>query len=187
MWSPICCRIIQYNYVNSVAPRVVTTRCPECNTLYNKFFFCLLSVGSEAKVPPQQPQHSVVFIPHPGLGLTPGVQMAPAAATAGGLPGGGAQIPLAPPPKPPLSLQAAPAPAALVPPPAVVPQPLPPPPALTPAPVVPTSNTQNGGQIPSLLSLPVAPTKDFTQKRKYRKLFFLQFYFPPFQCPVEAS
>ncbi len=104
----------------------------------------------------QPPPRTVVFVPHHNVSLPVGVQMPAGVAAGPGLPGGGAQVPLPPPPalglQPPLA-SAAPPPGALVP-----PHPNPP--------IVPNS-TPNGGHIPSLLSLPVAPPKSFTQNSEY--------------------
>ena len=83
-----------------------------------------------------------------------GVQI-PQAAT-GGLPGG--QMPLPPPPKPPLNLQQPPAGNMVSQP---IPQPLS---SLTTS--VP-NNTAKAGQIPSLLSLPLGPAKKFSQNSEY--------------------
>ena len=75
--------------------------------------------------------------------------------TVGGLPGG--QMPIPPPPKPPLNLQQ-PAAGNVVP--QSVPQQLP---SLT---TTAPSNPVNSGHIPSLMSLPLAPTKKFPHNSK---------------------
>ena len=110
-------------------------------------------VGSENKM--SQQQSPVVYMAHHSMNVPIGVQIPPVAA--GGLTGG--QMPLPPPPKPPLNLQQPPG-ASVVP--QGLPQPLP-----TLATSVPNTIAKSG-HIPSLMSLPLGPTKKFPHNSEYR-------------------
>ena len=118
---------------------------------FNLFLFNPF-IGSDSKA---QHQNSVVYIPHHTVNMPVPI---PQAAAAGGLPGG--QMPLPPPPKPPLNLQQ-PSAGNVVP--HALPQQLP---SLSTT-AAPNNPVNNSGHIPSLMSLPLAPAQTFPHNSKY--------------------